>query len=127
MIEQGTDAWKALRCGKATASKMADLTARTKTGWGASRANYAAQLVAERLTGTVAESFTNAAMQWGTEKEPEARAALVWIMGQFGQFIQVSEGLVVRAPARCMSCCCVHSAPPVVQVKEQQPGLAPLN
>lgn len=75
MIEQGTDAWKALRCGKATASKMADLTARTKTGWGASRANYAAQLVAERLTGTVAESFTNAAMQWGTEKEPEARAA----------------------------------------------------
>jgi putative phage-type endonuclease len=49
--------------------------ARTKTGWGASRANYAAQLVAERLTGCVAPSFTNAAMIHGTETEPEARRA----------------------------------------------------
>jgi putative phage-type endonuclease len=74
-VIQGTDGWKKLRLGKATASKMHDLTARTKTGWGASRANYAAQLIAERLTGNSAESYTNAAMQWGTEKEPEARAA----------------------------------------------------
>ena len=41
---------------------------------GASRANYAAELIAERLTGEPAEKFTNAAMQWGTEKEPDARA-----------------------------------------------------
>jgi putative phage-type endonuclease len=34
-----------------------------------------AQLVCERLTGTVAESFTNAAMAHGTETEPLARAA----------------------------------------------------
>lgn len=75
MSEQGTDAWKAERAGKATASRIADITAKTKTGWGASRANYAAQLVAERLTGEVQDGFTNAAMQWGTEKEPEARSA----------------------------------------------------
>lgn len=75
MIEQGTAEWLQERCGKVTASRIADLMAKTKTGWGASRANYAAQLIAERLTGCVAPSFTNAAMIHGTETEPEARRA----------------------------------------------------
>ena len=74
MIEQGSDAWKQMRLGRATASRMADICATTKTGWGASRANYAAQLIAERLTGVVAESYSNAAMEWGNACEPEARA-----------------------------------------------------
>lgn len=74
-IGQRTPEWHAMRCGKATASRMADITARTKTGYGASRANYLAQLVAERMTGTVEPGFTSAAMQWGTDKEPDARAA----------------------------------------------------
>jgi len=73
MIEQGSIEWFAERCGKVTASRVADVIARTKTGWGASRANYMAQLVAERLTGNVAESYSNAAMQWGIDMEPEAR------------------------------------------------------
>jgi putative phage-type endonuclease len=73
MHEQGSAEWLQDRCGRVTASRIADLMARTKTGWGASRANYAAQLVAERLTGCVAPSFTNAAMIHGTETEPEAR------------------------------------------------------
>ncbi len=81
MIEQRTDDWFATRCGKVTASRIADATARTKTGWGAGRANYMAQLVAERLTGTVAESFSNAAMQWGTDQEPAAREAYEFIRG----------------------------------------------
>ncbi|MCS3690904.1 putative phage-type endonuclease [Bradyrhizobium elkanii] len=72
---QGSAEWKAYRCGRVTASRIGDIIAKTKTGWGASRANYLAQLVAERLTGEVAESYSNAAMQWGTEKEPDARAA----------------------------------------------------
>lgn len=74
-IEQGSADWFALRCGKVTASRVADVIARTKSGPSASRANYAAQLIAERLTGTVAESFSNAAMEWGTAMEPEARVA----------------------------------------------------
>jgi putative phage-type endonuclease len=74
-LEQGTEAWLAARCGRVTASRIADLMAKTKSGWGASRANYAAQLVAERLTGCVTPSFTNAAMIHGTETEPEARRA----------------------------------------------------
>jgi putative phage-type endonuclease len=75
MTDQGTAEWLQERCGKVTASRIADLMARTKTGWGATRANYAAQLIAERLTGCVTPSFTNAAMIHGTETEPEARRA----------------------------------------------------
>jgi putative phage-type endonuclease len=75
MIEQGTPEWFAQRLGKVTASRVADVIAKTKTGYSTSRDNYMAQLVCERLTGTVAESFTNAAMQWGTDNEPLARAA----------------------------------------------------
>lgn len=75
MIEQGSDAWHAQRRGKVTASKVADVIKKTKSGYSTSRKNYAAQLLCERLTGKTAESFTNAAMQWGVEKEPEARAA----------------------------------------------------
>lgn len=74
-IAQGSAGWHNLRLGKVTASKVADIIAKTKTGYSASRANYAAQLITERLTGLPTEGFTNAAMQWGTETEPEARAA----------------------------------------------------
>jgi putative phage-type endonuclease len=75
MIVQGSEAWFAARCGRVTASRVADVVARTKTGWGASRANYAAELIAERLTGCTAPGFSNSAMQWGTDQEPVARAA----------------------------------------------------
>jgi putative phage-type endonuclease len=75
MIEQGTPEWHQQRLGKVTASRVADVVARTKSGWGASRANYMAQLIAERLTGRVADSYTNGAMQWGQDKEAEAANA----------------------------------------------------
>lgn len=74
-MEQGSPEWFAARCGKVTASRIADLMAKTKTGWGASRRNYMAELIAERLTGVTAQSYTNAAMAWGTDTEPQARAA----------------------------------------------------
>lgn len=83
MSEQGTEAWLAERMGKVTASRIADMMAKTKTGWGASRANYAAQLVAERLTGVPSEMFSNAAMKWGTETEPQARSAYEFYSGLF--------------------------------------------
>lgn len=69
---QGSAEWHAARCGRVTASCVADVIAKTKTGYGASRANYMAQLIAERLTGVQAEGFTNAAMQWGKDQEPNA-------------------------------------------------------
>ena len=74
-MEQRTDEWFTARLGKVTASRVADVIARTKTGYGAGRANYMADLVVERLTGQKASSFSNAAMEWGTQTEPQARAA----------------------------------------------------
>lgn len=77
-VTQGTDDWQALRLGKVTASRIADLMARTRNGWGTSRANYMAELVAERLTGVKTEGFSNAAIKWGLEMEPQARDAYVF-------------------------------------------------
>lgn len=74
-MEQRSNEWFNARLGKVTGSRVADLMAKTKTGYSASRANYMAELVVERLTGQQAERFTNAAMQWGTDVEPQARAA----------------------------------------------------
>ena len=78
---QGSDEWLQARAGRVTASRVADLMAKTKSGPSASRANYMAQLISERLTGQPAESFTNAAMRHGTETEPEARAAYEMLTG----------------------------------------------
>lgn len=75
MIEQGSPEWFQERLGKVTASRVADVIAQTKSGYSASRANYCAQLVAERLTGAVADTYTNDAMKWGTATEAEARTA----------------------------------------------------
>lgn len=75
MTIQGSAEWFSERAGKVTASRISDMLATIKSGWAASRANYAAQLVAERLTGEVQESYSNAAMKWGTDTEPHARAA----------------------------------------------------
>jgi len=74
-MEQRSAEWHAARLGKVTASKVADVVARTKTGYAASRANYMAQLVCERLTGKPTEGFSNAAMEWGVEQEAAARDA----------------------------------------------------
>lgn len=83
--EQGTENWFADRLGKVTASRLADVLAKTKTGYSASRTNYMTQLVLERITQTRAESYSNAAMAWGTEQEPFARAAYE---AQTGQMVE---------------------------------------
>ena len=72
-MEQRTPDWLAVRLGKATSSRIADIIARTKSGYSTSRANYAAQLVCERLSCAPAETYQSSAMVWGIEKEPEAR------------------------------------------------------
>jgi putative phage-type endonuclease len=74
-VEQRTDDWFTARLGKVTASRVADVVAKTKSGYSTSRENYMAQLVCERLTGKPAEQYSNSAMQWGTDTEPLARAA----------------------------------------------------
>jgi putative phage-type endonuclease len=98
MIAQGSPEWFAVRCGKVTASRVADVIATTKTGFAASRANYMAELIAERLTQSTAPSFTNAAMQWGTDQEPHARAAY-----SFRHDVDVEEIAFVDHPEIAMT------------------------
>jgi putative phage-type endonuclease len=93
MLEQGSPEWLAARAGSLGASQVADALARTKSGWGASRANIRAQLARERLTGKPTEGFCSAAMQRGKDLEPQARA-----MYEFETGCQVEEIALVRHP-----------------------------
>ena len=74
-VQQGTAEWHQLRLGKVTASRVADILAKTKTGPSASRQNYLIELALQRTTGIIQESYSNAAMEWGTQTEPQARVA----------------------------------------------------
>ena len=74
-VDQGSADWLALRAGRVTASNFGKVLA---GGQGKTRRAYMLQLVAERLTGEPAETYTNAAMEWGTQTEPLARALYEW-------------------------------------------------
>lgn len=80
-MEQRSTEWFSVRCGKATASRISDIIAKTKTGYSTSRANYMAELLCERLTGSVGESYKSVAMEWGIATEPQAIAAYEAIGG----------------------------------------------
>jgi hypothetical protein len=76
MSEDGWGELSPERIGRATASRISDVIARTKSGYSTSRANYSAELVAERLTGVqYSNGYDNAAMKFGRETEPLARMA----------------------------------------------------
>jgi len=74
-MEQGSTEWLQARCGSLGASQINEALATTKSGWGASRENLKNRIIAERLTGIPAETFKNAAMEWGTAQEDNARKA----------------------------------------------------
>lgn len=73
VVEQGTEEWHQARLGRATASRFKDVMTKIKYGEAAARKNYKYELVAERLTGQHQETYSNAAMDWGTDNEPVAR------------------------------------------------------
>ncbi|KAB0668967.1 YqaJ viral recombinase family protein [Oryzomonas sagensis] len=81
-IQQGTPEWFQMRLGKVTASKVADVMSKGRgSAESAGVRNYRAQLVCERLTGAMEETYTNAAMQRGTELEPFARECYEFLKG----------------------------------------------
>ena len=82
-ILQGTEEWFEQRRGKVTASRIADLMAKTKTGYPASRQNYLMQLLCERLTGKVEQGYKSHEMQRGNDLEPEARSRYEIETGEF--------------------------------------------
>lgn len=86
-MEQQSPEWFVARCGKVTASRLADVMARTKSGYSASRQNYMAELICQRLTETREEGHSNSAMRRGNELEPVARE--MYVLNQFDA--EVSE------------------------------------
>lgn len=81
MIEQNTPEWLQARCGSLGASAVSEALSRTKSGWGAGRANVKARLVIERLTNTPQDSYKSAAMQWGHDQEDAAANAYSFLTG----------------------------------------------
>ncbi len=70
----------ALRLGKATGSRFADVLA---AGRGLTRRAYATQLALEIITGQPSETYTSPAMELGVEREPVARAQYEALTGNF--------------------------------------------
>jgi putative phage-type endonuclease len=91
---QGSDAWRLARVGSLGASRLSEAIVRTKTGYGASRANLMAELICERLTGQPADRFVTQAMQHGTDTEPEARNAYSFYCGR-----EVEQVGLIRHPS----------------------------
>ena len=85
-MEQRSEEWFQARLGKVTASRVADVLAKIKSGESASRRNYKIQLVSERLTGERQETYINQAMQDGIDREQFARDRYVQ---QFGEVEKV--------------------------------------
>lgn len=91
-LVQGTQDWIAARCGSLGASAVAEVIAKTKSGYGAGRTNAKARIIAERLSGNPEGSFTNAAMQWGIDQEDTARKAYAY----YANIDVVEVGLIVH-------------------------------
>ncbi len=73
-IIQGSPEWDAVRVGRVTASNFSAATSKGKgSPPSKTRKDYMIKLVAERLTGLPAESYSNKAMEWGSETECAAR------------------------------------------------------
>lgn len=75
-IEQGTDAWRRVRAGRATASVFKDILAK---GEGKVRRKLLLTLAGERLTGEPAESYSNPFMERGHAQEDEARQLYAFV------------------------------------------------
>jgi len=71
-VPQGSAEWRALRCGKVTASNFADVMA---AGEGKVRGLYMRKVAGEIITGLPAEDFKSRAMERGSEMEDSLRAA----------------------------------------------------
>jgi len=80
--EQRTEAWWQARCGRVTASRIADVITTTRNGWGHARAKYADQLVAERLTRRPQDMRRIRSLDDRADLEHEAIAAYEFYVGE---------------------------------------------
>lgn len=77
-VEQGSPEWFSARLGRVTASEFSTVIAK---GQGKTRRTYMLKLIGERLTGEVAESYSNGHMERGKVMEAEARAMYEMLNG----------------------------------------------
>lgn len=76
MTDAEKAAWLSARCGKLTASRMADALDVLKNGKSsAARTKLMHEILAERMTGHSAPHYVNDFMKWGTDQEPFAKDA----------------------------------------------------
>lgn len=83
-VPQRSEAWRALRAGKLTASQAKAALAQTKTGSDtAMRRDLRAKLVTERITGCAEDTgHRTPAMVWGIDHEAEALRAYAQVSAQ---------------------------------------------
>jgi len=75
-IQQNTDPWYAMRCGRCTGSNFATVMANLGKPFGDPAKKYAVNIAIEQITGNaISSGYTNAHMQRGHEQEPLARMA----------------------------------------------------
>jgi hypothetical protein len=95
---QGSAEWHKARLGIPTASHFADIvTPAGKPTKNAARKAYICQLVAERLTGQPTAHFVTAAMERGTQLEPQARS---WYELQTGRDVRQIGFAHIDGPLR---------------------------
>src|SRR5690606_4585474 len=90
-MDQRSPEWFEARLGKVTASRIADIVARTKSGWGASRGKYCARLVLARLTGAPSHRYVTAAMPEGIGTEDDAKDAHEDLVGETADPIGLTD------------------------------------
>ena len=74
-MEQGSEQWLNCRIGIPTSSKFHTIiTPSGKITTGETRRTYLMQLLAERLTGELTQTFVSASMERGTNLEPRAKS-----------------------------------------------------
>lgn len=87
-VPQNTEAWEALRVGKATASNFATFMANYGKDFGEPAKRYALQIALERITGQkVGGGFSNEHTERGHEQEPIAR-----MLYEQENFVTVTNG-----------------------------------
>lgn len=83
-IDQRTAEWLQARLGHATGSRFKDVIAKLKSGAPSkAREDYLLELAIERLTGNLPDNYVTMAMQWGIDKEAEARLAYISLTNSF--------------------------------------------
>lgn len=83
-MRQGTQEWRAARCGKVTSSCFGKVMTRGRgkdAAWGQTAITYMLDLIGERLTGNPSEEISSKYLEWGHTHEPTARALYTWRVG----------------------------------------------